>query len=101
MFSTRMRFLPTTRVDFGAAARAALATLPTIYGLQVIGHQVAISASFRPALVYRLWRTPQLVPLAWSPVANTMTSTNSIGIVLTEPTPITGGSFYRVQVSLP
>jgi hypothetical protein len=89
------------RVDFGAAGTAALATLPTIYGLQMIGHQVAISTSYRPGLVYRLWRTAQLAPPAWSPVANAMTSTNSIGIVLTDPTPLAGGSFYRVQVSLP
>ena len=89
------------RVDFGAAGKAALETLPTIYGLQMIGHQVAISASYRPGLIYRLWRTAQLVPPAWSPVTNAMTSTNSIGIVLTDPTPIAGRSFYRVQVSLP
>jgi hypothetical protein len=89
------------RVDFGAAARAALATLPTIYGLQMTGHQVAISASYRPGLVYRLWRTPQLIPPAWSPVANAITSTNPIGLVLTDPAPIAGSSFYRVQLSLP
>ena len=89
------------RVDFGAAATAALATLPAIYGLQVTGHQVAISASHQPGLVYRLWRTAQLVPPAWSPVVNAITSTNSIGIVLTDLTPIAGSSFYRVQVSLP
>lgn len=89
------------RVDFGAAATATLATLPTIYSLEVTGHQLAISASYRPGLIYRLWRTAQLVPPAWLPVANAMTSTNSIGIVLTDPTPIDGSSFYRVQVSLP
>jgi len=89
------------RVDFAAAATAALATLPTIYGLQVTGHQVVISASHQPGLVYRLWRTVQLVAPSWSPVVNAMTSTNAIGIVLTDPTPIAGSSFYRVQVSLP
>jgi subtilisin family serine protease len=89
------------RINFGAAATAALTTLPRISNLQASAHSVTVSTSYRPGPVYRLCRTTQLTPPFWTVLTNATISTNSSSIILTDPEPVPGGSFYRVQVSLP
>jgi hypothetical protein len=89
------------RINFGAAAVATIATLPTISSIQITNNQVTISVNFRPGPSYLLWRTPQLVSPAWFLVTNAITRTNANVITLTDPLPVTGSSFYRIQVALP
>jgi subtilisin family serine protease len=88
------------RINFGAAATAALGTLPRISNLQASAHSVTVSISYRPGLVYRLCRTTELSPQLWTTVTNAAISTNSGSIILTDPEPVPGHSFYRIQVSL-
>jgi hypothetical protein len=87
------------RVNFGAAAAAAAATLPNISLVQWSNHTVLVSANFRPGLTYSLWRAPQVSPPAWTPVANTLLATNNGAISLTDPAPPSSQAFYRVQAS--
>jgi len=87
------------RVDFGAAARAAAATLPNISSVQWSNNAVIVSANFRPGLSYSLWRTAQLTPPAWEQATNALLTTNSGAISLTDPTPFLPNGFYRVQAS--
>jgi len=89
------------RINFDAAASAALATLPNISDIQVVNKQVRISAGFHPGLIYRLWRTPQLVRPAWSPVTNLLVQTNGSVITLTDLLPVSPASLYRIQAVLP
>jgi hypothetical protein len=89
------------RINFAAAAAAAAATLPNISNIQWANNQITISANFRAGLNYSLWRTPQLVNPVWSPVTNSAAWTNGNLILLTDPTPAFGESFYRVQATAP
>jgi hypothetical protein len=89
------------RINFGAAATAALATLPVISSIQATNSQVAVSANFRSGVVYSLWKTPGLNPVAWAAVTNATLQTNGSVITLTDPTPAGGGSFYKIQVTVP
>ncbi len=89
------------RVDFGAAAAAAAATLPNIFCLQWSNNAVIVSANFRAGLNYSLWRAAQLTPPAWMQVADALLATNGGGISLTDPTPLSAEAFYRVQASQP
>ena len=88
------------RINFAGAATAAIATLPRISAVQQTANSVAVSMAYRPQLMYRLFRTPQLDSSAWAPVANATISTNLGSIILTDRAPPPGSSFYRVQVSL-
>ena len=87
------------RVDFGAAAAAAAATLPNISLVQWSNHTVLVSANFRPGLTYSLWRASQVSPPAWTQVANALLATNNSAISLTDPAPPSSQAFYRVQAS--
>jgi hypothetical protein len=87
------------RIDFGAAAAAAVATLPVISSAQWSNHTLVVSANFRPGPSYSLWRAAQLTPPAWVPVASTLLTTNGGTISLTDPGPLPGQAFYRVEVT--
>jgi subtilisin family serine protease len=87
------------RVDFGAAAAAAAATLPNIISAQWSSNTVMVSANFRPGLNYSLWRTAQLTPPLWVQAANALLTTNAGAISLTDPAPLPGNAFYRIQAS--
>ncbi len=87
------------RINFAAAATAALATLPKISSIQITNSQVAVTANFRPGLVHTLWRTSQLIPPAWVPVTNVIAVTNGNAITLTDPFLTDSNGFYRVQVN--
>jgi subtilisin family serine protease len=87
------------RVNFGAAAAAAAATLPNISSVQWTNNAVIVTASFCPGLNYSLWRTAQLTPPMWAQVPNALLATNGSAISLTDPTPLPTESFYRVQAS--
>jgi len=87
------------RINFAAAAAAAAATLPSFSNIQWTNNQIIISANFRAGLDYSLWRTPQLANPLWSPVTNSAASTNGNLIILTDPAPAFGESFYRVQAT--
>ena len=89
------------RIDFAAAAAAAVATLPAIPSVQWTNNTLVVFTSFRPGPVYSLWRTPQLSPPAWAPAANVILATNGPTISLTDPAPWPGQAFYRVGVSNP
>lgn len=87
------------RVDFGAAAAAAAATLPNISSVQWSNNAVIVSAAFRPGLNYSLWRAAQLTPPVWAQVTNALLATNNGAISLTDPAPFPATAFYRVQAS--
>ncbi len=88
------------RVDFGAAAAAAAATLPNIASARWTNGDIIVSASFRPGLDYSLWRTLQLSPPAWSQVGAVL-STNGALVSLIDPSPPGSNAFYRVQADNP
>lgn len=85
------------RIDFGAAAAATVATLPTITSVQWTNQGVVVSANFRPGPAYSLWRTGQLVPATWMEVGNAMATSNGNTIVLVDPSPPASGAFYRLE----
>ena len=87
------------RINFGAAAAAATATLPNISRVQWSNNAVMMSANFRPGLNYSLWRTAQLAPPLWTQTTNTLLTTNGSVILLTDPAPLSPNTFYRVQAS--
>ena len=87
------------RVNFGAAAAAAAATLPAISGIQWSNRQVVVTANYYSNGAYSLWRTPQLAPASWSLVTNALLATNGTAITLTDPTPSGQGAFYRIQAA--
>jgi len=87
------------RVDFGAAAAAAAATLPNIISVQWSNNALIVSANFRPGLNYSLWRTAQLSPPLWAQAPNALMATNGGVILLTDPAPLPATAFYRVQAS--
>jgi subtilisin family serine protease len=87
------------RVNFAGAAAATAATLPNIANIQWSNHQIVISANYRPNLAYSLWRSAQAADPVWSAVTNWTGATNGNMITLTDPTPPSGQSFYRVQAA--
>lgn len=89
------------RIDFGAAAQAATATLPRIANLQVTNGVASVSANFQPGLNYALWRTPQLLPAAWTLVTNAVLLTNVNLISLADPAAPANRAFYRIQATAP
>lgn len=89
------------RINFAAAANAALATLPAITSLSISNSQAAVSCSCRPDPVYSLWRTDGLLPSTWLQVTNATIETNLDGLILTDPAAGPDGHFYRVKASVP
>lgn len=89
------------RINFGAAAAQASATLPCVSSIQLTNGLAIITANFNPGLKYSLWRTPQLAPPAWLALSNAILQTNANQINFTDPSPAGTNAFYRVQVSLP
>ncbi len=90
------------RINFGAAAAAATATLPAIAGLQITNQQATVALNFAPGLTYGLWRAPQLAPGFWTPVTNAVVTTNGAQLLLTDPSPLAGAAaFYRVSAARP
>jgi subtilisin family serine protease len=85
------------RINFGAAAAATIATLPTISNIQIAANRVTISANYYPGLNYVLWQTSQLAPAIWAPVTNTISRTNANVIMFIAPLPATPELFYRIQ----
>lgn len=89
------------RIDYGAAAAAAAATLPNIVSVRAADGQMIISATYKPGLNYTLLRTTQLLPPTWLPVTNAASSTNAGLITFTDTNFPSAGSFYRIQASVP
>jgi len=87
------------RVDFRAAAAAAVATLPNITSVQWSNGAVVLSANYRDGLDYTLWRSARLAPPAWAQITNIFLSTNGGFISFVDPAPLTMQGFYRVQAS--
>ena len=85
------------RINFGAAAAATIATLPAITSVQWTNQRVSVSANFRPGPSYALLRTGQLVPAGWTQVSNAIITTNGSTIILADPSPPSGGAFYRLE----
>lgn len=89
------------RINFGAAAAAASATLPVLSGALQTDGQFCVATSFKPGLDYTLWRTPALSGPQWAQVPNAVLSTNNEQILLTDPSPPGAMHFYRIQIALP
>lgn len=89
------------RINFGAAAAAAVATLPQVTGIQTGHGEVTLSVASRTGLAYSLWRAAQLAPAAWWPVTNAAVDITTGQVLLTDPTPPAGNAFYRVRAALP
>jgi subtilisin family serine protease len=84
------------RIDFGAAAAAAVATLPVILSTTLTNGTLAVSVPFNPGLNYRLWRSSSPLGVSWSQVAGTIITTNGPALILSDPAPPAGMQFYRV-----
>lgn len=85
------------RIDFGAAAAAAAATLPNITSVRWSSNWAILSANLRPGLAYSLWRTAQLSPPNWAQVANAIPATNGGTITLTDPAPPPACAYYSLR----
>lgn len=88
------------RINFGAAAAAAEATLPALTGALQTNGLFSVATSFKPGLDYTLWRTPALSVPQWMQVPNPTLATNDGRILLTDPSPVQTMRLYRVGVSL-
>jgi hypothetical protein len=89
------------RVNFGAAAAAAVATLPNITGATQQGNSFAMSATYRPSETCTLWRTTQLNLPLWTLVTNAIIVTNGAVVNLSDPAPPSGRAFYKVAATVP
>lgn len=89
------------RVDFGAAAAATVATLPNIVTIGWTNNQVWLSANYRPGLNYSLWRATTLTAPVWVQISGAVQATNASQIIMADPSPGAGSSFYRVEASSP
>jgi subtilisin family serine protease len=89
------------RIDFGAAAAAAAATLPVVSGALETNSQFCVATGFKSGLTYTLWRTSTLSVPQWVQVTNTVLSTNNGRILLTDPSPTQRAQFYRVGIFSP
>jgi subtilisin family serine protease len=89
------------RINFGAAAAAAEATLPQITSALQTNGLFSVATSCKPGLDYTLWRTPALSAPQWTQVLNPILATNDGRILLTDPSPVQTMRFYRVGIALP
>jgi subtilisin family serine protease len=85
------------RVDFSAAATAAVGTLPSLSGVRLKAGQFIVVSSYQPGLAYTFWRTPRLLMPSWSPVPNAIATTNGSQLLFLDPAPPPESAFYRVQ----
>jgi hypothetical protein len=89
------------RINFGAAAAAAEATLPLITNALQTNGQFCVATSLKPGLDYTLWQTPALAAPQWTQVPNQILATNDGRLFLTDPSPVQGLHFYRLGIALP
>lgn len=89
------------RIDFGAAASAAMAMLPKIQSIQFSNQQVTVSVNYVPGLVYTLWRTADLSSPIWARVTNAVVQTNASLLILQDAQAPEGKAFYRLEAALP
>ncbi|GDY22866.1 hypothetical protein LBMAG56_42130 [Verrucomicrobiota bacterium] len=89
------------RIDFGAAADAATATLPVITGVRHVNGVGEISANCRPGLVCSLWRSAGLNGGTWLPVTDAVVVINGAALSFSDPHPPGARAFYRIQSSRP
>jgi subtilisin family serine protease len=89
------------RINFGAAAAAAVATLPALSGALQTNGQFCVATTLRPGLRYTLWRTQTLSSPQWAQVPDAILSTNNDRLLLTDPSMATGTQFYRIEIALP
>lgn len=87
------------RIDFGAAATAARASVPTLSGSFQTNGNFCVATRLSSGLDYTLWRTPTLSPPQWSQVTGALLSTNNGQILLTDPATAAGMRFYRLSLT--
>lgn len=87
------------RIDFGAAARAAAATLPAITGIHRQDGAMVISAALKPGDRYRLLRAGELGAANWLPVLNALLVTNGSILQFADPQPAAPQGFYRLEAA--
>jgi subtilisin family serine protease len=87
------------RVDFGAAAGAVAATLPTITEIRRTNDQVLVSTIYKPGLNYTLWKTASLNPANWVQVTSPP-QTNLNSLSWGDSSAFSTSAYYKVQVSL-
>ena len=90
------RFYGWGRIDFGAAAAAAAATLPVITSLVPTNGQVLVSATYRPGATFSLWRSTAVCGGHWASATNASVATNGATISFLDPSPVSSNAFYRV-----
>jgi subtilisin family serine protease len=88
------------RINFASAARAADASRPMIASLQLSNGMASVTVTHQPELAFALWNTPTLGAVSWGLVTNVVQATNAGVLTLTDPTPVPGGSFYRVEARM-
>ncbi|MCL5096513.1 MAG: S8 family serine peptidase [Candidatus Omnitrophica bacterium] len=92
------------RINFGAAAAAAVATLPRIAGVDHANSQVIVSTEFHSGLTYSLWRTSTLPGEPWIQVTNAALSFDGNRVLFRDalsPNASERPQFYRIGVSVP
>ena len=84
------------RVNFGAAAVAARATVPAITSMVVSNEQALVETELKADVSYELWKTGGLETPAWERVTNAVTIMNGARVTLVDP--VAGQkSFYRIR----
>lgn len=88
------------RVNFGAAAAAARATVPAITSITTSNGQALVAAELKSGIQYELWRSGGLEAPAWQRVADAVAITNGARVTLVDPSP-GQKSFYRIRFVAP
>jgi subtilisin family serine protease len=90
------RFFGWGRVDFGAAAAAAAASVPGILRVQSIVGGVLVVVPYHTGWSYTLWRSELPVAGGWQLVLGAQTLVNGEELTLCDPSPPAAGALYRV-----
>jgi subtilisin family serine protease len=91
------------RVDFGAAAAAARASVPAITSIVYSNGQAMVATEWKSGVSYELWKSPELARSTWMRVTNAIVSTNSPDVSrVTLTDPVTAEkNFYRIRYIAP
>lgn len=89
------------RIDFGAAAAAAEATLPVITGLTLTNGVARVATDAQPGAGWSLWWNASLNGGGWQPAPDAVAATNNAMLSFAAPLPAGTNGFFRLGWSPP
>ena len=88
------------RVDFGAAAAAASATVPAITSITYTNGEAWVTTGLKAGVQCELWRSDGLETPSWQRIANAVAITNETQLTLMDVSPAPK-SLYRIRFLAP